>query len=114
MERWGREALTFVAAARRRAEAPFTSTMRSGNGGASDGPTCSPTTPMISIASPPRSGFIARRIRGRRARRSPTTTAYERRRALAHGAIACSREEIVAVVRRMRSSCAARGAETGS
>jgi Protein of unknown function (DUF4031) len=38
---------------------------------------------------------------------------YERRRALAHGAIACSREEIVAVVRRMRSSCAARGAETG-
>jgi hypothetical protein len=41
-------------------------------------------------------------------------TAYERRRALAHGAIACSREEIVAVVRRMRSSCAARGAETGS
>ena len=40
-------------------------------------------------------------------------TAYERRRALAHGAIACSREEIVAVVRRMRSSCAARGAETG-
>src|SRR6516164_8421699 len=41
-------------------------------------------------------------------------TAYERRRALAHGAIACSREEIVVVVRRMRSSCAARGAETGS
>ncbi|MBV8289987.1 MAG: DUF4031 domain-containing protein, partial [Hyphomicrobiales bacterium] len=41
-------------------------------------------------------------------------TAYERRRALAHGAIACSREEIVAVVRRMRASCAARVAETGS
>ena len=41
-------------------------------------------------------------------------TAYERRRALAHGAIACSREEIVAVVRRLRSSCAARGADTGS
>jgi hypothetical protein len=41
-------------------------------------------------------------------------TAYERRRALAHGAIACNREEIVAVVRRMRSSGAARGAETGS
>ena len=41
-------------------------------------------------------------------------TAYERRRALAHGAIACSREEIVAVVRRMRSSCAACGAEAGS
>ena len=40
-------------------------------------------------------------------------TAYERRRALAHGAIACSREEIVAVVRRMRSSCATRGAEPG-
>jgi hypothetical protein len=41
-------------------------------------------------------------------------TAYERRRALAHGAIACSREEIVAVVRRMRSSGAVRGAETAS
>jgi hypothetical protein len=41
-------------------------------------------------------------------------TAYERRRALAHGAIACSREEIVAVVRRMRSSSAAPEAETGS
>ena len=41
-------------------------------------------------------------------------TAYERRRALAHGAIACSREEIVAVVRRMRASCAPRGAQTCS
>src|SRR6516162_430349 len=41
-------------------------------------------------------------------------TAYERRRALAHGAIACNREEIVAVVRRMRSYCVARGAEAGS
>jgi hypothetical protein len=41
-------------------------------------------------------------------------TAYERRRALAHGAIACSREEIVAVVRRMRSSGAARAAEIGA
>ena len=41
-------------------------------------------------------------------------TAYERRRALAQGAIACSREEIVAVVRRMRSSSAAPEAETGS
>jgi len=41
-------------------------------------------------------------------------TSYERRRAIAHGAIACGRDEIVAVVRRMRSSCAARGAETGS
>jgi hypothetical protein len=41
-------------------------------------------------------------------------TSYERRRAIAHGAIACSREEIVAVVRRMRSSCGARGAEPGS
>src|SRR5215831_7389244 len=74
IERWGRQALTLVAAARRRAEAPSTSTMRSGNGGALDGPTCSPTTRMTSIASPPRSGFIGRRIRGRRARRSPTTT----------------------------------------
>ena len=41
-------------------------------------------------------------------------TSYERRRAIAHGAIACGRDEIVAVVRRTRSSCAARGAETGS
>ena len=41
-------------------------------------------------------------------------TAYERRHALAHGAIACSREEIVAVVRRMRSSGAARAAEIGA
>src|SRR5262245_58239307 len=41
-------------------------------------------------------------------------TAYERRRAITHGAIACGRDEIVAVVRRTRSSCAARGAETGS
>ena len=39
-------------------------------------------------------------------------TSYERRRAIAHGAIACGRDEIVAVVRRTRSSCAARGAET--
>jgi hypothetical protein len=30
-------------------------------------------------------------------------TAYERRRAIAHGAIACSRDEIVAVLRRVRS-----------
>ena len=37
-------------------------------------------------------------------------TAYERRRALAHGAIACSREEIVTIVRRMRVSCGPRGA----
>ena len=56
---------------RRRAEAPFTSTRRSGNGGASNGPTCSPTTPTTSIASRPRSGFIARRIRDRRGPRSP-------------------------------------------
>src|SRR5262249_15828635 len=47
LERWARQALTFalasmpVFAAARRAEAPFTSTIRSGNGGASDGPTCS-------------------------------------------------------------------------
>ena len=40
-------------------------------------------------------------------------TSYERRRALAHGAIACSRDEIVAVVRRTRSRCAARGSEIG-
>lgn len=40
-------------------------------------------------------------------------TAYERRRALAQGAIACSREEIVAVVRRMRLSGAAGAAEIG-
>jgi hypothetical protein len=30
-------------------------------------------------------------------------TAYERRRAIASGAIACSRDEIVVVVRRLRS-----------
>jgi hypothetical protein len=41
-------------------------------------------------------------------------TSYERRRAIARGAIACSRDEIVAVVRRTRSWCAARGADTGS
>jgi hypothetical protein len=41
-------------------------------------------------------------------------TSYERRRAIAHGAIACGRDEIVAVVRRLRSPCAARGPETGS
>jgi hypothetical protein len=41
-------------------------------------------------------------------------TAYERRRALAQGAIACNREQIVAVVRRMRSSGAARAAKPGS
>src|SRR5262249_16934392 len=41
-------------------------------------------------------------------------TSYERRQAIAHGAIACGRDEIVAVVRRTRSSCAARGVETGS
>jgi hypothetical protein len=41
-------------------------------------------------------------------------TAYERRRALAHGAIACNREEIVAVVRRMRLCGAARAAEIGA
>jgi hypothetical protein len=32
-------------------------------------------------------------------------TAYERRRAIARGAIACSRDEIVAVLRRARSNC---------
>src|SRR5215831_1550496 len=41
-------------------------------------------------------------------------TSYERRRAIAHGAIACGRDEIVAVVRRLRSPCAARGPQTGS
>ena len=41
-------------------------------------------------------------------------TAYERRRVLAHGAIACNREEIVAVVRRMRLSGAARAGKIGS
>ena len=41
-------------------------------------------------------------------------TSYERRRAIACGAIACGRDEIVAVVRRTRSSCAARGAQPGS
>ena len=41
-------------------------------------------------------------------------TSYERRRAIAHGAIASGRDEIVAVVRRLRSPCAARGPETGS
>src|SRR5262249_54797898 len=40
--------------------------------------------------------------------------ARQRPRAPAYGAIACSREEIVALVRRMRSSCGARGAEAGS
>src|SRR6516162_6102041 len=71
IERWGRQVLTFGAAARRRAEAPSTSTMRSGNGAASDGPTCSPTTRMISIASPPRTSVPHYDL-----------TAYERRRAL--------------------------------
>ena len=41
-------------------------------------------------------------------------TSYERRRAIAPGAIACGRDEIVTVVRRMRSPCAARGAQPGS
>ena len=35
-------------------------------------------------------------------------TSYERRRAIAHGAIACGRDEIVAVVRRLRSPYRAR------
>src|SRR5262249_10683946 len=41
-------------------------------------------------------------------------TSYERRRAIAHGAIACCRDEIVAVVRWLPSPCAVRGGETGS
>ncbi|HEY7662031.1 MAG TPA: DUF4031 domain-containing protein [Xanthobacteraceae bacterium] len=31
-------------------------------------------------------------------------TSYERRRALAQGALACSREEVVAILRRLRSA----------
>jgi hypothetical protein len=36
-------------------------------------------------------------------------TSYERKRAIAHGAIACGREEIVAVLRRLRSAGNGRG-----
>jgi hypothetical protein len=38
-------------------------------------------------------------------------TSYERQRAIAHGAIACSRDEIVAIVRRTRWPGRARGSE---
>jgi hypothetical protein len=40
-------------------------------------------------------------------------TSYERRRAIAHGAIPCSREEIVVVLRRIRSGRPARGIDIG-
>jgi hypothetical protein len=36
-------------------------------------------------------------------------TSYERKRAIAHGAIACGREEIVAVLRRLRPAGNGRG-----
>jgi hypothetical protein len=40
-------------------------------------------------------------------------TSYERRRAIAHGAIPCSREEIAVVLRRLRSGARDRGADVG-
>ena len=87
-----------------RSDGASKTTMRCGNGTACAGAICSPMTSTNCIASPAQLGLHRSSYQGPLKTGKPhyDLTAFERDRALRLGAVLCSREEIVAVLHRVR------------